>query len=260
MSDSGNQSIVDAFLNKLKRAPASLLMLDYDGTLAPFQTDRHRAYPYPGVIPVLDRILDTGKTKVSVVSGRPIAEIQSLLHPLTGIEMWGAHGLEHMRADGVYGRAEIDPAVAGRLAQAAQWLRGAGLEHLAETKPGGIAFHWRGLSEDKITSLKNRVDEGWRAFTAEPGIKLLRFDGGLELRAAHPDKGDAVAAILKTAGSDIPAAFLGDDDTDEDAFQALGRRGVSILVRSEYRETKANVWLRPPVELIEFLKRWSKAL
>ena len=44
-------------MKQLTAAPASVLLLDYDGTLAPFHTERHRAYPYPQVIPLLESIL-----------------------------------------------------------------------------------------------------------------------------------------------------------------------------------------------------------
>ena len=46
-----------------------VLAADYDGTLAPFVTDRNQAYPYPGVRRVLGRILRSGTTDVVVVSG-----------------------------------------------------------------------------------------------------------------------------------------------------------------------------------------------
>jgi hypothetical protein len=36
----------------------------------------------------------------------------------------------------------------------------------------------------------------------------------------------------------------------------LGRRGLSVLVRKEWRETAAEHWLRPPGELLVFLSRW----
>ena len=53
-------------------------------------------------------------------------------------------------------------------------------------------------------------------------------------------------------------AYLGDDRTDEDAFRALRGRGLSVLVRAEPRETAADAWIRPPEELIEFLRTWRR--
>jgi len=90
------------------------------------------------------------------------------------------------------------------------------------------------------------------------GLELLEFEAGLELRVGR-NKGSAVAAILQEAGVRVPAAFLGDDVTDEPAFHAvneLGSPGLSVLVRRQRRKTEANVWLRPPVELRQFLKAW----
>jgi trehalose 6-phosphate phosphatase len=87
----------------------------------------------------------------------------------------------------------------------------------------------------------------------------LPFDGGLELRAATKHKGDAVAVVLGEAGDQVAAAYLGDDQTDENAFRAIKGRGLAILVRGEPRPTMADVWLRPPDELVRFLRDWLKA-
>jgi trehalose-phosphatase len=100
------------------------------------------------------------------------------------------------------------------------------------------------------------VREGWAVLAQRPGIKLFNFEAGLELRVVHPDKGDAVTAILKNLDSQVPIAFLGDDLTDEDAFRVLAGRGLPVLVRPEYRETRASIWLKPPQELIGFLELW----
>jgi trehalose-phosphatase len=80
------------------------------------------------------------------------------------------------------------------------------------------------------------------------------------LRITRPDKGDAIDAILQELGSSVPVAFLGDDLTDEDAFESLQGHGLPILVRPEYRETKASAWIRPPEELIGFFERWLRGI
>jgi len=260
VQDSHHHSAIADFFQRSDRTKTARLLLDYDGTLAPFQTDRYKAYPYPGIIPILDRIIQTGRTKLSIVSGRPIKEIQSLLNPLQKFEVWGAHGLEHVSAGGVYERASIDPEVLSILQQAEDWLHQSDLLSIAEIKPGGIAVHWRGLAPTEAEDILSRIQKGWSRFNEVPGIKLLLFDGGIELRTTHPDKGDAIDAILVDTDPTAAVAFLGDDLTDEDAFRVLSKRGLSILVRSEYRETIANVWLRTPHQLIEFLSLWAERL
>jgi trehalose-6-phosphatase len=88
---------------------------------------------------------------------------------------------------------------------------------------------------------------------------LLEFDGGLEIRVAGPGKGDAVRVILKEAGPGAAVAYLGDDQTDEDAFRALKGNGLTALVRPQSRPTGADVWLQPPHELLQFLQEWLRA-
>jgi hypothetical protein len=36
-------------------------------------------------------------------------------------------------------------------------------------------------------------------------------------------------------------------------------RGLAVLVRAELRDTAADLWIRPPRELIAFLRRWRDA-
>ncbi|HEX3471800.1 MAG TPA: trehalose-phosphatase [Silvibacterium sp.] len=244
------------FFDQLSTAPASVLLLDYDGTLAPFQMERDRAYPYPKVIPLLESILQRSRTRVVVITGRPVAELEALLSPLNHFEAWGAHGLERMLPDGSYEQISIDRETLELLSKAKQWVNETGLTSLAEIKPGGIAIHWRGMTDAEIESVEARVRKGWTPLAQHPQLKLLKFESGLELRVAHPDKGDAVVTIIDESDAHTPIAYLGDDLTDEDSFRVLNGRGLTVLVRPEHRETLAKVWLRPPHELIGFLEQW----
>jgi trehalose-phosphatase len=237
-----------------------VLILDYDGTLAPFQVERNRAFPYPEVLPVLEGIVRQGRTRVIIVTGRPVADMDTLLSPLNHLEIWGSHGIEHRLPDGSCRQTSLDRKNTEALAQAREWVTAAGFASRIETKPGGIALHWRGLPRAKMEHMEARTREGWDALANPPQLRLLAFDGGLELRVTHPDKGDAVSAILRDSNPGAQFAYLGDDLTDEDAFRALDGRGLSVLVRGEYRSTLAKVWLKPPQELVDFLERWRKSV
>jgi trehalose 6-phosphate phosphatase len=246
-----------AFLQQLGAAPESVLLLDYDGTLAPFHVDRSLAYPYHGVVSLLDSIVRCGKTRVIIISGRPIVELRALLTPMSDLEMWGSHGLERQLSDGSYSLVQVSEQDAASLREAEDWVVAAGLLSRAEIKLGGIAIHWRGMPAAETRRVQALTRDGWTPLAERSGLKLLQFEAGLELRVSHPDKGDAIRSILGTLDDSVPIAFLGDDITDEDAFQVLKGRGLTVLVRTDYRETIAEAWLRPPQELIGFLQRWQ---
>jgi trehalose-phosphatase len=256
LQDRGTAIALEAFLQQIKAAPVSVLLLDYDGTLAPFHVDRSRAYPYPGVVSLLDRIVRCGKTRIIIISGRSIVELGTLLAPMNSLEMWGSHGLERQLSDGSYNCVPVSEENAASLVEAEEWVVAAKLLSSAEIKPGGIAIHWRGMPPAEARNVQALTQAGWTPLAERSGLKLLQFEAGLELRVSHPDKGDAVRSILASLDTKVPIAFLGDDLTDEDAFQVLRGRALTVLVRADYRETIAGAWLRPPQELVDFLERW----
>jgi trehalose 6-phosphate phosphatase len=256
LRNSVTTSLLDAFLQQLKTAASSALLLDYDGTLAPFHVDRNRAFPYPGAISILEKIAQSGRTKVIIISGRPIVELGALLAPMNTLEMWGTHGLERQLSNGSYSCVPINEEDAGALAKAQEWIVTAGLLSRAEIKLGGIAVHWRGLSRAQTKNVQSLTLDGWTKIAEQSRLKLLQFEAGLELRISHPDKGDTVTSILADLEPRAPVAYLGDDLTDEDAFRTLKRRGLTVLVKDTYRETNAETWIKPPQELIDLLERW----
>jgi trehalose 6-phosphate phosphatase len=249
--------IYGPFLERLRSAPARVLLLDYDGTLAPFVVDRTLALPYPEVPPLIVRIMAQG-TRVVLISGRPVRELLLLSGISPQPEVWGSHGLERLMADGRYEVSSV-PAHQDYLVAAATLLRDAGLERQMEIKPGGVAVHWRGLDPGKAEKVAKEVTQLWRPLLDRAPLRLLEFDNGLEIRVAGPGKGDAVRTILKEAVSGAAVAYLGDDQTDEDAFHALKGKGLTVLVRSQSRPTAADVWLQPPRELLQFLQEWLRA-
>jgi trehalose 6-phosphate phosphatase len=250
---------IDQFLQDVGHSKQSVLLIDYDGTLAPFSVDRQKAVPYPGVGSTLQEIVDSGRTRLVIVTGRRADEVNPLLGLHPEPEVWGSHGLQRLRQDGTSEMPELDPKALQALADAERWLSYQGLDHMAEPKPGSLAVHWRALDENAATELRSRILLGWVPLAERSSLTVLEFDGGVELRIPDWDKGSAVRTILQEVGRDTPVAYLGDDMSDESAFRALQGRGLTVLVRRERRRTAAQEWLKPPEELLDFLARWRNA-
>ncbi len=258
MEATERQSIYQTFLERLSFTAERVLMLDYDGTLAPFQPDRERAFPYPEIPDYLSRIMACG-TRVVLISGRPARELMLLsgVHPHP--EIWGSHGLERLAPDGTYEAAVLPHEQVTGLQTASEVLKNEELENCIEMKPGGVAVHWRGLTPKDVQTTRGKVLERWMPLLSEYPLNMQEFDGGLELRIPGMNKGRAVTTILAESDPNSAFAYLGDDMTDEDAFMALKGRGLTALVRSEFRSTNADIWLRPPEELLQFLEEWRRA-
>lgn len=248
---------VNEFFDRLPQAKEKALFLDYDGTLAPFKTNPGEALPYRGVRELISRIMEHSDTRLVIVTGRWTRDLIPLLGLRNLPEIWGSHGLERLRIDGSYEISPMDERAVQGLAGADEWMEKKDLLHRCEKKPGCLAFHWRGLPESAILELKSAVLPNWRHLCETTGLDLIEFDGGIELRVPARNKGDAVKSVLDEIQQDgLSAAYLGDDSTDEDAFRAIKGKGIGVLVRKEFRPTSADLWIRPPGELLDFLSCW----
>jgi trehalose 6-phosphate phosphatase len=229
--------VVD-FWTRVGSATHVSLFLDFDGTLAPFQADRLQAFPLPGTIDALKQIIDRELASVALVSGRPIAEITLLMGEI-GATVVGAHGYEIHRPGGVKHVITILP-------EQAAMLDAAFAEALAifdparvERKAASVAAHFRGLDPRQTSEIQQQLERRWRATSVSELLEFRPFNGGLELRAAGRTKGTAIDELLALAPNDTLPVYIGDDDTDEDAFAVIEGRGIGIKVGPQDAVTKA---------------------
>jgi trehalose 6-phosphate phosphatase len=249
------------FFSAFPGSSSSLLLLDYDGTLAGFRIDRFKARPWAQVRELLGRIQNQKKTRIAVVTGRPAEEIPPMLALDPAPEVWGLHGAERLYPDG---RRELEvqaPVVRQALQNLRTRLKRDSFGGLFEDKPNAAVIHWRGRSLEQAREIERRTRETFGPLAKLDGLRLLKFEAGLELRAGR-DKGGAVREIIRESEDRAPVTYLGDDLTDEAAFEAINEAKaphLSVLVRRAPRKTAADVWLKPPEELREFLRMWLKA-
>jgi trehalose 6-phosphate phosphatase len=251
----------EEFFRSLTSARSSALLLDFDGTLAPFEVDPSSVQPWPGIPELLQQIQDTGRTRLAVFTGRPAQEVRQLLPLRVPLDIWGMHGAERLHPDGRLERDELDYRDAKALTDACELLESIQLwpEIRIEHKWNAVVLHWRGISRRLSQSASEYAESLLLPFTRYSSLQVLPFDGGMELRSGR-NKGDAVRVLLEELPDYAPVAYLGDDVTDEDAFQALSGRGLCALVRTRWRPSSAHLWLRAPTTLRRFLAGWLVAL
>jgi trehalose 6-phosphate phosphatase len=247
----------DRFLEAVSAAKHRVLLLDYEGTLARLRTVREFAFPCASIPHLLRRIM--ARTRLIMVSGRSAGEVRSLLGLNPPPEIWGTQGLERLCSDGTYEAPLLTKEASLALAQAEDQLRRERLMHLVETRPGALSLHWKALPATEILEIRRKIFNVLGPLALRTGLLLVEFDGGINIHLRSPSKADVVRTILAEVERDVPVAYLGNDTTDENAFRALNGRGLTVLISTRYRFTAAQVWLKPPEELAQFLTAWINA-
>lgn len=205
------------------------LFLDVDGTLLEIAA-RPQAVSVPQRL--RERLCTLSVASggaVALVSGRAIADLDALFAPLN-LPSAGLHGFEHRGASGAYSRRSLPAATALETAREAMLQlarQHAGL--MVEDKKFALALHYRGAPQHEET-----VVNAMRDIAARVGeqLELQRGKMVVELRPAGATKGKAVAAFLEESpfAGRLPV-FIGDDLTDEPAFELVNRlEGLSVVV------------------------------
>jgi len=245
---------VPNFWERVAASRHAILLLDYDGTLAPFHADRMQARLYPGMDERLQRLAELDNTTVALVSGRPVAEIQKLTG-FTNLLIAGTHGFELYRPGVGITQMPLPAGVEASLDEARRAAAALVGDYRAERKIATVALHVRGLDAreaDRVTGEFRSVVEPM----AGEHLEVRDFNGGVELRVRGRDKGIAIAEIIAELPDADLVVYIGDDDTDEDAFRALPPHGIGIKVGDLDRPTAAHGRLESPAAVLQLLTDW----
>lgn len=251
------QTLLDPFFEEFD-THTPLLMLDYDGTLAPFHQIPSQASPYPGVAEKIQTIINRNHTEVVMISGRELNELKELIPLNPYPELWGCHGWEWMTKEGAYHSHSLNHNMKEGFKLALTLLENSQFKEKVEIKPFGLALHWRGESALAKQEMEAEFIPAWTQIASAHELEIHPFSEGLEIRPIGRHKGEVVNELLALHKTPR-AAYLGDDFTDEDAFRALKGKGLTILVRNEWRPTEAEMHIVPPHELLLFLDMWIEA-
>jgi trehalose 6-phosphate synthase/phosphatase len=245
------QEQFDQIKQKYNNASSRLLLLDYDGTLAPFTKNPKDAVPSQQLIDLLNRIKEDKRNTVVINSGRNYKILDKWFNHID-IDLTAEHGAFY-RENGVwhanYKKIEKwDDEIMHILHHAIEKTPRSSLE----IKNTSLVWHYRQvdawLAELRQKQLMNALIEPCSRLNLQivPGNKIL------EIKPATFNKGTEVKRRLAQKNYDFIMA-IGDDTTDEDMFRALPSDGISIKVGSFSPTAKYRIPLQSKV--IPFLKK-----
>lgn len=237
---------------QIVEAPHVLLLLDYDGTLAPIVEQPEDARMPAATRAVLADLARDPRITTVLVSGRALQDLRGRVG-LQGAVYIGNHGME------IEGRglSYVEPIAAScrsairvlcrTLAGRLSGMPGASVEDKGLT----ASIHYRRVATDQVPHVGQVVEAAVACL--RPLFRVTAGHKVYEVRpTVHWNKGMAVRWVRERIGIDraLPI-YLGDDATDEDAFRALPD-GVTIRV-GDPSKTSARYHLRGPPEVQAFL-------
>lgn len=192
-----------------------LVGVDFDGTLAPLVDDPDDATLDSDARRHLIELAARDSVDVLVLSGRAHADLSQRIGMLPGAALVGEHG-----NDPGFGHETVD---FDELDSILLTLQETTPGSRVERKPSSRAFHTRTSPQDAATVAKRALVD----WAEKSEMKLLAGKDIVELTVATRTKGDVVADTFDRYDGVV---YIGDDTTDETAFEILRSEDIAIKV------------------------------
>lgn len=211
-------------IRHLARVPTLLVASDYDGTIAPLVDDPMDAVANRDAAAAMRSLAELSNTHVAAISGRSLRDLATLSRFPEEIRLVGSHGSEFDLGFA----SQLAPDLVERREQLAAAVRELGMKYeaLVEEKPTGVTFHLRKMSQEIATQARDELVRGpasWDGIHTRTGHDIL------EMSVVETHKGTALGVLRAQVGASA-VIFLGDDVTDEDAFNTLKGPDVGVKV------------------------------
>ena len=233
----------------------ALIFLDYDGTLTPIVDTPDLAILSKEMHDCLKKLAQN--YTVSIVSGRSTDDVRSKVN-IQNIFYAGSHGFEIVRPDGesiIHPQAKamrfLIEEVYTHLKEKTKDIKGALIEDVKYT----VSVHYRLVSKENFPKVESIIKNALEKYP-----QLIKTDGKkvFELRPNIDwHKGKAVEWILdflQFQPDRNKVVYVGDDRTDEDAFEAIEDKGISVLVADSLHDSRAHYYVHNVDEVQKVLE------
>lgn len=250
---------IHKIFTKMDEADKILLLLDYDGTLVSFREKPMDVATSDEVKTLLTCLIQNPKFTVVIVSGRMVHEIKQLLE-IRGLSFAALHGLQIELANGKSYSWQPNNnirSILEKIKEASLYKFKDEKGVYIEDKKLTLAFHYRTLAEEKIHYATEKFLEIVKKIDGNKSFEIIHGAKVVEIRPKGWNKGKAVEyiyTIIAESKNTLPF-YIGDDTTDEDAFRAIGNRGLTVFVSNNSNQsTTAQYWLKDPDDVLKFLR------
>ncbi len=236
------------------------LFLDYDGTLSPIVSHPKKAKISKKCKKLLKNLSRRDSIRLAVISGRSLKDLRTRVG-VKNIIYSGNHGLE---ISGV----KLRPAnnlpseykrILKQIKRDLDWRLRQFKGAIIEDKGLTLSIHYRMVASEKVSQLKSVFQQAIRASGVNSKIKIREGKKVFEIRPPIEwDKGKIVSWLLKKnkLKGAVPI-YIGDDKTDEDAFKALKKKGLTIFVGKPIK-SRADYYLKSTNDVLKFLSFLSR--
>jgi trehalose 6-phosphate phosphatase len=228
MTAEQSKDVIDKLMTRvdeIARAPLLLVASDFDGTIAPLVSDPTAAEADRAAVVALRALSELPQTHVALISGRALSDLAARTPDVADVHLVGSHG------------SEFEPGFAQPLSEETRRLlervkgavSGAASQHagfVVEEKPASLAFHYRNVDDATAAAAVDAIERGPGSW---PGVHVRHGKKVIELSVVQTDKGSALRRLRQRLGA-TAVLFLGDDVTDEDAFDTLGGPDIGVKV------------------------------
>jgi len=217
-----------------------LLFLDYDGTLVPIESMPGYAHPSPELLKLLDVLSTSPSTEVVIISGRNFKILEEWLGHLK-IHLVAEHGASfRLKGENWQHYTDIDTSWKSLIKSTFELYEKRTPGSFIEEKEYTIAWHYRNSDEELGFIRSRELLDNLYHLVRNTHLNVLDGHKVIEIRAAGIDKGIATGKLMELFPSDFILA-MGDDKTDEDIFNVLKGRGVTVKVGSDLSAAEYNV-------------------
>jgi len=246
-------------IEELLRNKFILLLLDYDGTLVPIAETPRKAVIRKETKELLQKLSKGSYCKIAIISGRSLVDIKNAVG-VRDIIYAGNHGLE-IEGPKIKFESLLSPRLKSVVRNIAQDFpkKLSGIKGvLFEDKGLTLSIHYRLAEEKDLPVLKGIISEVTYPYTVRNKIRINSGKKVYEIRPpVNWDKGKVVLWLLGRVKFSAPErqivpVYIGDDLTDEDAFRALKRKGITIFV-GKPGHSVADYYLKDAREVTKFL-------